>query len=77
MNLSKLSDVESLYGDDGCGGEVVAFVRRRPLPPVERMRRAVERSCRGFDLICGGTVYGDPRPREEDALVFPRLVEPE
>jgi hypothetical protein len=77
MNLTMLSDGESLYGEYARRGEVVAFVLRRPLPPAERMRRAVERACRGIDLICGGTVYGDPRPREEDALVFPRLVDPD
>jgi hypothetical protein len=77
MNLTMLSDVESLYGEDARRGEVIAFARRRPLPPVERMRRAVERACRGIDLICGDTVYGDPRPREEAALVFPRLADPD
>ena len=77
MNLTMLSDVESLYGEDASRGEVIAFVWRRPRPPVERMRRAVERACRGIDLICGDTVYGDPRPREEESPVFPRLADPD
>jgi hypothetical protein len=77
MNLTMLSDLESLYGEDARRGEVVAFVLRRPLPPVERMRRAVERSCRGFDLVCGDTAYGDPLPREEEPPVFPRLADPD
>jgi len=77
MNLTMLSDVESLYGEGARRGEVIAFVRRRPLPPAERRRRAIAYAYRCVDLICGNTVYGDPRPREEDAPVFPRLVDPD
>jgi hypothetical protein len=78
MNVTMLSDVESLYGEDARRGEVVAFVRRRPLPPAERRRRAVEYTYRDAYLNCGGDgQYGDPPPREERLPVFPRLVDPD
>ncbi len=77
MRTTSLSDIETLYGVAARRGEVVPFVRRRPLPPAERWRRAVEHAHPGCDLICGGAVYGDPRPSEEEARAFPRLVDPE
>lgn len=75
MNLTMLSDLESLYGEDPRRGEVVAFVRRRPLPPAERRRRAIAHADRCVVIDCCDTVYGDPRPRGETAPVFPRLVD--
>ena len=77
MWLESLSDIETLYGEDARRSEVVPFVWRRPRPPAERRRRAAEHAYRGFDLICGGAEYGDPRPSEEEPRTFPRLVEPE
>ena len=76
MRSTSLSDIETLYGVSARRGEVVPFVRRRPLPPAERWRRAVEHSLR-FGIICGGAVYGAPRPLEEEPRAFPRLVDPE
>jgi hypothetical protein len=78
MNLTMLSALEAPYGGDARGGEVVAFKPRRPLPPAQRWRRAVEYAYRDAFLDCSeGIVYGEPLPRNEEPLVFPRLVDPD
>jgi hypothetical protein len=76
MRYASVSDQGTLYGVVARRGEVAPFVWRRPLPPAERWRRAVEQSLR-FGIVCGGAEYGGPRPLEEEPRAFPRLVDPE